>query len=148
MVLRPYLEGYACTKKINFMLMDLNSIMLRNIKIIDIGLLGIYYFVGSIIFISIFNKFFRTLFKTDKYPVEKVSTKTLFLQACLQAGSISIISFYLRHFVRSIPYVFNGMYGYDHTRTKEINGGVVIAFAMITVFSDFKERALELTKRL
>tara|TARA_Y100000748_G_scaffold255991_1_gene222234 strand:+ start:750 stop:1196 length:447 start_codon:yes stop_codon:yes gene_type:complete len=148
MVLSPSWRGHAGTNKINFMLMDANSIMLRNIKVIDIGLLGIYYFIGSIIFISVFNKFFRMLFKTEKYPVEKVSTQTLFLQACLQAGSISIISFYLRHFVRSIPYVFNGMYGYDHTRTKEINGGVVIAFAMITVFSDFKERALELTTRL
>ena len=40
------------------------------------------------------------------------------------------------------------MNGYDHTRTKENNGGVVIALAMITVFSDLKERALELTTRL
>ena len=40
------------------------------------------------------------------------------------------------------------MYVYNHFRTKEVNGGVVIAFAMITVFSDFKERAIELAKRL
>tara|TARA_X000000368_G_scaffold74035_3_gene54452 strand:- start:1196 stop:1588 length:393 start_codon:yes stop_codon:yes gene_type:complete len=128
--------------------MGKSGIMLRNIKIIDIGLLGMYYFVGSLIFITLFNKVFRTIFRTDKYPIKKVSTLTLFLQTCFQAGSISIISFYLRHFVRGIPYIFNGMYGYNHFRTKEVNGGVVIAFAMITVFSDFKERAIELAKRL
>ena len=122
--------------------------MLRNIKIIDIGLLGMYYFIGSLVFITLFNKFFRTIFQTDKYPIKKVSTLTLFLQTCFQAGSISIVSFYLRHFVRGIPYIFNGRYGYNHLRTKEINGGVVIAFAMITVFSDFKERAVELATRL
>ena len=54
----------------------------------------------------------------------------------------------LKAFCRGIPYIFNGMYGYNHFRTKEVNGGVVIAFAMITVFSDFKERAIELAKRL
>ena len=122
--------------------------MLRNIKILDIGLLGMYYFIGSLVFITLFNKFFRTIFQTDKYPIKKVSTLTLFLQTCFQAGSISIVSFYLRHFVRGIPYIFNGRYGYNHLRTKEINGGVVIAFAMITVFSDFKERAVELATRL
>ena len=128
--------------------MSKSGIMLRNIKIIDIGLLGMYYFIGSLVFITLFNKVFRTIFRTNKYPIEKVSTLTLFLQTCFQAASISVISFYLRHFVRGIPYIFNGMYGYDHFRTKEVNGGVVIAFAMITVFSDFKERAIELAKRL
>tara|TARA_B100001113_G_C21121094_1_gene627420 strand:- start:1298 stop:1690 length:393 start_codon:yes stop_codon:yes gene_type:complete len=128
--------------------MNKKNLMLRNIKILDIGLLGMYYFIGSLVFITLFNKFFRTIFQTDKYPIKKVSTLTLFLQTCFQAGSISIVSFYLRHFVRGIPYIFNGRYGYNHLRTKEINGGVVIAFAMITVFSDFKERAVELATRL
>lgn len=128
--------------------MNKKNLMLRNIKILDIGLLGMYYFIGSLVFITLFNKFFRTIFQTDKYHIKKVSTLTLFLQTCFQAGSISIVSFYLRHFVRGIPYIFNGRYGYNHLRTKEINGGVVIAFAMITVFSDFKERAVELATRL
>ena len=67
--------------------MGKSGIMLRNIKIIDIGLLGMYYFVGSLVFITLFNKVFRTIFRTDKYPIEKVSTLTLFLQTCFRDPS-------------------------------------------------------------
>ena len=127
--------------------MSWNSFMLMNIKILDIGALGVYYFLGSIIFVTVFNNFFRMLYETDKNKIKDVSTSTLLIQTCIQSSVILIVSFYLRHFVRNIPFPFEGMYNYKHSMTKEINGGIVLSFAMITAFSDFNERAVELASR-
>ena len=127
--------------------MDLDHLILRLIKIFDIGLLGVYYFIGAIIFITFFNGFFKRLYNTKEKPIKETSTIILFFQTCFQTAVIAMIAFFVRHFVRNIPFPLQGVKGYDHFRTKEINGGIVIAFAMITVFSDFKNRAVELASR-
>ena len=127
--------------------MDNTKMLLRLIKLFDIGLLGIYYFLGALLFIKIFNNMFSFLFQNKKYPINKIKTRTLILQLCIEASIISILAYFLRHFVRAIPFPLNGYNGYVHTKTKEINGGVVIAFSMITAFSDFKNRAVELSNR-
>ena len=54
----------------------------------------------------------------------------------------------LRRTVRSIPYPFEGALGYQHMLTKETNGGIIIAFAMMTAFTEFKDRVFELVTRL
>ena len=125
-----------------------NKSIFRLIKLTDIGLLGVYYLFGALIFISIFNSLSKKIFDKKDKPVESISTPKLLFQVCLQAALICIMGFFLRHFIRQIPYPFDGFYGYDHSRTKEVNGGVVIAFGMITAFSDFKDRTVELSKRI
>jgi len=121
--------------------------MVRNIKLLDIGLLGVYYFIGSLIFVTFFNNFFRMLYNSKKYKIKDLSTATLLFQTCIQSAVILVVSFYLRHFVRNISYPFEGMYNYKHSMTKEINGGIVLSFSIITAFSDFSERAVELASR-
>ena len=123
------------------------SVIIRNIKILDIGLLGVYYFIGSVIFVTLFNNMFRKIFKSKKQELKNISTATLIFQTCIQSSVILIASFYLRHFIRAIPYPLEGICDYKHSMTKEINGGIMLSFAMITTFSDFKERAVELAKR-
>jgi len=121
--------------------------LLRDLKLIDIALVAMYYFTFSLIFITMLNKFFEVIFRKEKYPIEKTATLTLFIQTLIEIGILAIVSFYLRHFVRSIPFIFDGKYGYHHTQTKEINGGVIITFALMTVFKDLRERAKELASR-
>ena len=125
-----------------------DKLAFRLIKLTDIGLLGIYYLLGALIFISFFNSLSKRIFNTKKYPIKTLPTWKIILQICIQSAVICILGFFLRHFVRHIPYPFDGLYGYDHSRTKEVNGGIVIAFGIITAFSDFKDRVIELTKRI
>tara|TARA_B100002052_G_scaffold298338_1_gene331539 strand:+ start:1097 stop:1486 length:390 start_codon:yes stop_codon:yes gene_type:complete len=122
--------------------------LLRDVKLIDIALVAMYYFTFSLIFITMLNKFFEVIFREEKYPIEKTSTLTLFIQTLIEIGTLAIVSFYLRHFIRAIPFIFDGRYGYHHTQTKEINGGVVITFALMTFFSDLRRRSYELSTRL
>ena len=124
------------------------KIRLRLIKLGDIGLLGIYYTIGALLIITVFNKFFKFIFDSEKIKLKDVNTPTLVLQICLEAAACGILAYILRHLIRQIPFPFDGMKGYNHFKTKEINGGVLIAFSIITVFSDFKDRVNELVSRI
>ena len=122
------------------------TLKLRLIKLADIGLLGIYYTISALLIITVFNKFFQKLF--EKQNIKEVSTKILILQVCLEAASIGILAYHLRHFVRNIPFPFDGVDGYRHFKTKEINGGILISFSVLTAFTDFKQRINELIFRI
>jgi len=123
------------------------NLLIKEIKIFDIAIVAIYYFVFSLIFITLLDKFFEVVFQKEKHPIQKISTTILFIHTIIEVGTIAIVSYFLRHFVRSIPFLFEGKYGYHHTQTKEINGGVIITFALMTVFKDLRERSIELASR-
>ena len=126
--------------------MDIIKLFLfRLIKFTDIGLLGIYYLFGAIIMVSLLNVMFKKMYKSD---IKKTKSSVLIFQISIQAAVIMISSNILRRTVRSIPYPFEGALGYQHMLTKETNGGIIIAFAMMTAFSDFKDRVFELVTRL
>ena len=120
--------------------------MLRLIKLSDIGLLGIYYLFFSVITISIIDTVFKKLFKNKN--MKKIKSFHLILQLALQVFIIMILAFYLRHCVRNIPFPFEGHYGYKHSNTKEINGGIIISFAVLIATSSFRDKTFELVKRL
>lgn len=125
-----------------------NDLMFKLIKFLDIGLLGIYYLFGAIIMVSVLNVMFKKFYKdNEENEVKKVSSQKLVPQIAIQAAVIMIFSNILRKTVRSIPYPFEGVFGYQHFLTKETNGGIIIAFAMMTAFTDFKIRVFELVNR-
>ena len=118
------------------------------IKLSDIGLLGIYYTLGAITIITVFNKIFKYIFDSENKKIKDIATPKLILQISFEAATIGIVAFILRQFIRSIPFPFDGTNGYNHYKTKEINGGVLIAFSVLTAFTDFKERINELIFRI
>tara|TARA_B100001094_G_C18146853_1_gene781290 strand:+ start:1066 stop:1470 length:405 start_codon:yes stop_codon:yes gene_type:complete len=124
------------------------KINLHLIKLSDIGLLGIYYTLGALLMITIFNKFFKLIFDSEKIKLKDVNTSILIFQISLEAAACGILAYILRRLIRNIPFPFDGVQGYNHFQTKEINGGVLIAFSVITVFSDFKDRINELVSRI
>lgn len=125
-----------------------NEFVFKLIKFLDIGLLGIYYLFGAIITVSVLNVVFKKIYKDNKEnEVKKVSNLKLILQIAIQAAVVMILSNILRKTVRSIPYPLEGVMDYNHLLTKETNGGIIISFAMLTAFTDFKIRVFELVNR-
>lgn len=125
-----------------------NEFVFKLIKFLDIGLLGIYYLFGAIIMVSVLNVVFKKIYKDNKEnEVKKVSSLKLVLQIAIQAAVVMILSNILRKTVRSIPYPLEGVMDYNHLLTKETNGSIIISFAMLTAFTDFKIRVFELVNR-
>ena len=50
-----------------------------------------------------------------------------------QMALVGIVGYYSRKIVRTVPYVLDGAFGYDHGKLKELQGGVVIAYAIFAM---------------
>ena len=100
-----------------------NLNMIRLIKIADIIIFSnIYFYLG--IFVS------YILYKYLSKPYdEKESKLRNFIQLVLEVGILVTCVYLIRILVKSIPNPLDGLYGFDASKVKELNGGVVLAFA-------------------
>ena len=119
-----------------------NNFMIRLIKCINISLIGNYYLILGIITSIILNQIYKD---TDS---ENISNINLSLRIFSRTALIMIAAYIMRQIVKRIPGVFNGMFGYNHSRVKEIQGGVIIAFSIITLQKEFKSDIELIIKRL
>ena len=105
------------------------------IRLLDVGLLGIYFLFFSIIFaIGIEYVLIDIFGRTPK------NTFLLVVEICLYASLIMIISYIIRNIIELIPFPFDKMYNYSHNRIGELKGGVIFAFAIIVFMKNFKNK--------
>ena len=107
--------------------MDSNELTIRTIKLIDISYLTIIY-VTIAITISIFID--RLIGEFDEHEADKKSTFRIILEIYINLSFIAIAAYIIRNIVHMIPCPLNGLYGFDHTKVKELNGGMVFSFAL------------------
>ena len=105
------------------------------IRLIDIGLLGIYFVILSIAFSIGIEYVFIEIF--GKKPI---NTFLLILEILLYEVAIMIISYIKRNIVELIPFPLDKLYGYNHKRISELKGGVIFAFAIIIFMINFKRK--------
>lgn len=105
------------------------------LRLVDVGLLGIYFLFFSIVFsISVEYVLIDIFGRTPK------NTFLLVIEIFLYASLIMIISYVIRNIVELIPFPFDKMYGYNHKRIGELKGGVIFAFAIILFMKNFKKK--------
>lgn len=97
--------------------------MIRVVKIIDIIIFSnIYFYFG--IFVS------YVLYKYISKPYDKKESKLRnFLQLAAEVGFLVTSVYFIRNIIKSLPNPLDGLYGFDASKVKEMNGGVVLAFA-------------------
>jgi hypothetical protein len=105
------------------------EIVIRTIKIIDIGYASVVYIISAIILVSILNKLSG---KYDKTVEEKKSTIRLFGDVILRTWIIAIFAYIVRNLFQMIPWPFEGVYGYKHLLVKEvIHSSLFVSFMVI-----------------
>ena len=112
------------------------------VKIIAIFLVTLYYFIFGSIMSTFVNAF------TPDRDVNKLSTLQLFFEIMISFGVIGILYYFLRKFIRNIPYPFDGFYGFQHKSLKEMGGGIIVAFVVFTYQTKLTERLIEFRNRL
>jgi hypothetical protein len=114
-------------------------------KIIDIGLVTVYYFfIGFILSILIDDWIGK--FKDNEY--ENQSTAWIMLQVVIHLFSLGILSYILRNVIERIPYPLEGYGGFRHIRLKEIQGGIVLSFVLLFFQKNLNDKILYLKKRV
>jgi len=112
------------------------EIVLRSIKIFDVGMLTVLYFFFGYVISLLINKIYY-----DIEPNKIYNKWLLFLEICLQIFVIGIVIYLIRNIVQKIPFPLEGIYGYKHTLVKEFNsGGVALAFGVFYAQDKIKDK--------
>ena len=118
--------------------------LIRAIKCFDITLLGCYYLLfGLVAAVAI-----RRVCDARKRESERekgngddalatMPMSTLLVRIVARTCLIALAVYFTRITVKKIPFPLDGVGGFRHARVKEINGGVIIAFAVIALQTHF-----------
>ena len=106
-------------------------------KLIDLGVVGVYFLVlgtlGSLTITKIVGDNSHAVRKSQ------LPLSLLIIKIICRTFLIMILASIITSIVQSIPFPLDGFGGFDHTRLKELNGGVLISFAIIAFQPQYKE---------
>lgn len=132
------------------------EMVIRSIKILDIAYVYIIYFILGLVGAKLFDKLNTVLFgqveedeKTKKEELAKVSTEEklkLFGKICLNFAMVGIYIYVCRNLIELVPFPFQGVYGYDHMRLKEMTGvnNFVLGFTVLYFQDSLKKNVTRL----
>jgi len=124
------------------------NIILPIIKFIDISITGIYFFLGGIIISYFISKITPNYNIQSLEELKKIPSYLVFIHICYNIALITVCAFLLRKCIKRIPFLFDGYMGYVHSDLSELNGTVLLAFALITYVSqDLDNKVIELLRR-
>ena len=126
---------------------------IESIKVLNIAYLGILFTSYGILLSLIFSEIDKFIFPDHIKLLERLSKKSeseqielydyivLVISTLVDAGIIILLGYSLRQIIKHIPFPLHGICGFDRTRVKEINGGVLIATIVFMSFR-FKDKLL------
>jgi len=117
----------------------------RIVKSLSIALLGVYYLVGGVI-ISEMIEYILPKYNEEEY--KKQSSFKIFLEIALSASIIVVVVYFLRLIIKRLPSPFENMDGFKMKQLKEINGTVILAYALFFNMNNLKFKLEELSKRI
>ena len=109
------------------------------LKMFDIFLLTAYYFTLAFIAATTIDTF---LGKYENKEDEQKSTPRLFSEAIIHTFFLLIVFYFARNLVDLIPFPFDGLYGFQHSRVKERGGDVVFVF-IVFFYQDYYTKKLQ-----
>lgn len=117
----------------------------RIVKSLSIALLGVYYLVGGVI-ISEIIEYILPKYNEEEY--KKQSSFEIFLEIALSAAIIVVFVYILRLTIKRLPSPFENVDGFKMSQLKEINGTVILAYALFFNMNNLKFKLEELSKRI
>lgn len=110
---------------------------LRSIKVVDIIFITMIYFaIGFIL------AFFLDLSSEKLYGFhyDAKSTVVLIGEVLFQVTALTVCAYFLRNLVQLIPFPFEGVYGFEHLRVKEVSSGTLITTFGTIFFYDLQNK--------
>jgi hypothetical protein len=85
---------------------------------------------------------------TTDDDLRKTSTLSLTVDIMFTFGFLGLGFYLIRILVKSIPYPFDHAFGYEHSKLREVSGGIIIAYVMYTYQTKLLKKMVELKRRL
>ena len=115
------------------------------VKLADIGLVTVYYFVFGIIIAKGFDIIYGK-FRKDDY--DKKSEIQIFLEIIVHLFLMGVIAYGLRNIVSAIPFPLEGVAGFQHSRLKELQGGAVLSIVLVFFQKNLMSKIKYFSKRV
>jgi hypothetical protein len=107
------------------------------VKLIDIGLVTVYFFVLGIVVAKVFDYAYGD-FNADNY--KDYSNIRLFIEIVLHLFLLGVVAYVMRNIVELIPFPFEKFAGFRHERLKELEGGPVMAIVLILFQKNLQDK--------
>lgn len=122
-----------------------SDIVLRGIKIVDIGFITCIYF--SLGYVSAFA-YDKVLGEFDEAAAKRKSTVRLTAELIFHVWTIAVLTYVIRNVAELAPFPLNGVYGYNHYRLKELTIAPVFSLVIITFQDHLRAKMRHLFDRL
>jgi hypothetical protein len=117
----------------------------RLTKIADIGYITILYAIAALILAKVFDKVSKVL---DVEDDSKKSSPRLFFEIILYLWAAGILIYGVRNLMELVPSPFDGVYGLEHLRVKELGNAGVFVFIFFYFEESLKKKMTVLYNRL
>ena len=117
----------------------------RFIKIMDMGYMVILYFMFGVLLSMITDFIFGGYTEEE---IKAKSTPRLILELIAMIWFNMILFYIARNIMQVIPSPFNGIYGYAHSRLKEITDTAILGFTYLYFQNELRSKLLELKRRI
>lgn len=121
------------------------EVVIRIIKVIDIGYITTLYFSLGIMLAKAGDKI------TGEFSEENESKKSTFILAgelVLCNWIFGILFYVVRNIIPLIPFPLDNVYGFQHSRVKEVSSASVFAFAFLYYFKFYQRKVKYLYNRI
>jgi hypothetical protein len=104
------------------------EIIIRSIKIIDIGYIIAIYLILGVLGAKLCDKYLG-VFDEDKE--EKRPLYKSIIELILYFWFLGVVIYIVRNVIPLIPFPLDGIYGFDHLKVKEVTSGATFTFAFL-----------------
>ena len=118
-------------------------------KIIDISLVGIYFFFGGILISHLINRITITYGNMNKKDIKNISTLKVFYHLCKEVILITIFAYLLQIIIKNIPFYIHKFKKYKGFDTLNLEDTFLLEFALISYINQDLDNKLNIfLKRL
>jgi len=121
------------------------EIVIRSIKILDIGFITAIYLLLGIILAKICDTYL------GEFDEEKENKKQLWfsiLELTLYLWLIGIIIYITRNIVPLIPFPLDGIYGFDHSKVKELTSAITFSITFVYFQNYYQQKIKNIFSRV
>ena len=116
-----------------------NNLLMRSIKIIDIGFLTIIYSFFAFLFAKITDKTLGPF--NSKKESEKPKWK-ITIELFILIWIFGLLMYFVRNVVILIPFPLDGFQGFSHIKVKELHIPIVFSFLYLLLGQHFRSKIL------
>ena len=114
-----------------------NEIIIRLIKLLDIGYVAVIYFALGMLLSKMMDYFFGDFNPTNERKKHKY---TVILEAMGMLWLHGIVIYFVRNIVSAIPFPLNGVYGFEHLKVKEVTNATVFVYSYLYFQKHFQSK--------